>query len=520
METDDKKNRYRLHQKSMHNLKMRESSELDLHERMHREETFPRLSQNRSSKTCSKKQKNKSEAEVLSSKTKKDAAKVSTDGGIKTLYINERFDKEIGQVVGQKHAINNYEDYTEKLMALKEMQYHDLLKTLAHSPPNSQYDPDEVRFGDIDFERENTKATIVNLELRKETPNSRTPYHLEKSLTEASKTNALFQKDTGITEEAIKQMEENMETSIQQELTHGKIITKIPTAPSIRTSESRSSTSSFKTNKEAMKKFNTLEVFAEGGNKTQAGNATEGASRHLRHAFPKTDTKNQQVQHETENENMIKEVKKPENDFVFRFEPGEVFITRENPNKTLTHTVSSDRARVIYGKVVNSAMGKKGGNKYVNKKDFKDNNSIKTKTTTKLDFYRAEVGKYESRALDDCLTDITPRQDKEPDPLLVITSKKLRDKNQQEHGSAHGNDMNLNKSNGIANKRDVATETDIIGSAKEDEAHFYRPPPSDRSLSGLSDFIIDNNDGESLNDSESDDNDDSSDIRDKANQSV
>lgn len=483
-EKDERRNRYRLQQKSMHNLKMRESVEGEPHEKLHRENTFPKLSRLNKPFTPMK-SKSKTDQEITAmQKHKKESAKIQSEGGFKTLYINEKFGVEIGQKMGHKHGISNYEDYTEKLFAMKEMQYQDLLNRVVESPSHSNVDHDEEHMnGDI-LERENQKASVVNLELNKESPHIRKPLHLEKPLNEANKTKneSLKEKDFPIASDS-----ENRKTLPEPTPKHDKIITKIPTAPSVRTSESRSSNSSFmsKNNKEAMKRFNKLEVFAESHRVADINPHFRNISEHRSRQFGEShetlnslpqnvETKQQQqVPSQTEVSGLLKEIQRPEADVVFRFEPGEVFISRKNPNKTLTKTLSSERARVIYGKVAQNNVEKKmHSDKSTTKKEStKDNYSCATKSTKHEHFYRAELGRFESRAVDDSSSPNSPRLDQGNNQMLIITSNKR-----------------LNP--GTVTKHDVATETDIIGSPG--------PKFENRSESGLSDFIIDNNDGESL----------------------
>lgn len=505
-EKDERRNRYRLQQKSMHNLKMRESVEGEPNERLHRENTFPKLSRLNKPFTPVK-PKSKTEQELTATqKHKKESAKIQSERGFKTLYINDKFGVEIGQKLGNKHGISNYEDYTERLFAMKEMQYQDLLNRLVESPSHSEIDPDEENINEDILERENTKATVVNLELNKESPHTRKPLHIEKSLIEASKTKNEFLKDKEFTAAS---ESENMKNLPEPTLKQDKIITKIPTAPSVRTSESRSSNSSFmsKNNKEAMKKFNKLEVFAESHrvadinphfrNFSEHRSRQFGESHEALNSLPQnveTKQPQHQIPNQTEVSGLLKEIQRPEADVVFRFEPGEVFVSRKNPNKTLTKTLSSERARVIYGKVAQNSVEKKMHNdKSTGKKETtKDNYSCATKSTKHEHFYRTEVGRFESRAVDGSTSPNSPRLDHGNDQMLIITSNKR-----------------LNP--GTVTKHDVATETDVIGSPG--------PKYENRSESGLSDFIIDNNDGESL---ESDYEEDhiSPDMRQKSNHSV
>lgn len=541
---DDKMNRYRLQQKSMHNLKMRESTDADTHEKLHREETLPKLSlQNRSLTNLGlSKQKHKSDNDICTTKTKKDAVNIQTDGGFKTLYINDRLGLDLGSGSKQKLGISNYEDYTERMVLNKDVHDHGYFK---ESPPISYLEDSAHCIADTGLERDHTKAAIVNLSLNKEIPNVRKLLHIATSMKEAKANKCVIMDEPNREDTIVNQSEdieantEQIEPNIKQAPDH--IITKIPTAQSMRT-ESKSSNSSINSrgNKEAMKKFNTLEVFAESHRHAaeytfyRDNTIPENAIRPLGgpHGTPfpsslKLDLKHPQrhIPLQMISTVALNEIKRPEIDVVFRFEPGEVFVASKHRKETFKNNRSSKRARIIYGKVVHGQIDKKDvAAKPLNEQiDVKDRHSAGTVSTKLPEGYRSELCRFESRALDGSLRSISPRQDDGADNhMLVVMS------NPTQQTVTRKTHIKTNQSNDVVTKHDVATETDMICSPTAFHSDVMRDNPKQsahnslgiRSGSGLSDFIFDDNDGESLESDSDKEGDISTNMRQRSSHSV
>ncbi|WAR07380.1 hypothetical protein MAR_017338 [Mya arenaria] len=499
------KDRYKMHLKSVHHLKTRELSDV---ERPSREDELPRMAlQHRSLTTLAlTKAKPRLDADKRA-RSRKHYIEIPTAKGMKTVYMNDSFDayeREHGSRLRQS-GISNYEEYTERLNMMREAS--DIIHMRNNSPIIfSEGDPEqdaEASSGD----RETTKAAIVNLALAKSAPKSRKPTHLKKTLMEIERHEKLGHTNGDIVHgDSDGDVDLDVMDGMIAGEKHEPIVTKIPTAQSSRTSDTKSSNSSVMSNKTPLKRFNTLEVFAEFGripeaptinNLRQQRTRTEGLRGIPLPSSIKLDTKHQPHPPANPPRHDVffreREAKKP--DVTFRFEPGAVHIYKNNPYQLQNHTRSSERARVIYGKINKEPPVRRDPGHGRRKDDTRDGNSMAT-MSTKLDAYRSELARFENRALDESFCSMSSRHDDgAKNTMLVIgneASKRL-----------HG----ISTAPKAVSKRDVAVETDIIGSQHSSEANspehsarksLDRALSAAQSGSGLSDFIVDNNDGESL----------------------
>lgn len=507
------KDRYRLHQKSVHQLKMREMTDVE----RAREESLPRLAlQHRSLTTLAlTKSKPRQDAEKTN-KVKKHVIDIPTAKCLKTVYMNDTFDRyERDHRLRQRNnGISNYEEYTERLNMMREASefYH-----IRPTSPASSHDG-EVELCASSGDRDTTKAAIVNIALPKSAPRIRNPPHIQKTLNGivSHEKVEIPQEEAHIQcvneEEKAEPVSEEADDDDQQNTKHDPIITKIPTAQSSRTSETKSSSSSIMSNKAALTKFNTLEVFAENGKLPDVGQRLGNQMPHTASrgvpipASVRLDSKTQQFAHLQKDAFSLppREVRKP--DVIFRFEPGAVHITRTASNNMLR---SSERARVIYGKIHNHSrdFGMKTSTRGSGTEEYRDRKSSRT-LSTKLDAYRSDLARFETRAIDESEASVSPRVDDGAlNKMLVIGN---------EAGRRY---QSISTKMSILTKHDVSTETEVIGSVHTSSARVPEPEPAGpvdpeervqsvaRTATDLSDFIVDNNDGESL---DSDDDDDDS----------
>ncbi|KAL4233258.1 hypothetical protein ACF0H5_007942 [Mactra antiquata] len=494
LDKDDKMAKYKLQQKSMHHLKMRGSADVDQHEKMQREEIFPKLViQNRSYTATTGTKARKQDIESTPVLVPKRES-TFPDSGYKTVYINDAITGDFVQNVKHRHGLNNYEEYTERLAMMKEMSLEISNMEAGRDHPHGE-----------DIDKDGSKAAIVNITLKQDRPTPRNPHHLEKSLSDATLDDKLpkLEKDDTKIDDIVENEEEEKEAEAEEDV-KPKLITKIPTAQSVRTSDTRSSNSSM-SNKEALKKFNRLEVFGESQSQ---GNYTTTRDHFPKGKFQTTDelvpipppakpeTKPQKHAMLHDPVTPYPEIKRPDPEFVFRFEPGEVFIQRKQQQHTYTNTRCSERARIIYGKTLHGASDKNSNDKSSRTSKKKDAKSAITKSSF-MDGFKSDFSRYESRAQNENLDAISPQLDGNiRNKSLVVTS----------------NSMEIDNRNRLKLTRDVATETDLLGSIKDSHSQrssdksvtiIYNPDVVlERGESGLSDFIIENNDGESL---ESDD---------------
>lgn len=530
--TENRMDRYKLHQKSIHKLKMREMDEIERQEKMGREdiELTPRLSmQHRSHTTIS--QKNKTDASL--EKPKHEFVSISDEKGLKTFDINEVLRRDI--LPRERTHINNYQDYAEKRHLTNSAPDSVFLRNCKNSNQETVPKPNSPvsKTSDVggasnktanETDRGVAKTSVVNIALNKDTPRQRNPLHIEQNIqtsqvretTNAGNIDISMEVDEGnMVKDGEKDVQNEVGTEIKED--SAKCITKIPTARSSRTSDSNRSTISSKQspkpNKSVLGRFNKLEVFAEHG-KTQDAKMTRKSyhghklrdheSKEL--AMPpsyKLDLKNY-PQHfknpiSDDMELMNTEVRKQE--LIFRFEPGEVFISRRpNPNR------ASERARIIYGKVLHKNDREMGG-KAFDAKLAKESNSARS-LSTRLDGYRFEIGNFESRALADSVPSESVREHEHPNTRI---SNILDD-------DEYVNRPDLDTTSTVTKTplewynrygkvvRDIAIETDVIGSEtgtpmqySVDEVGDKESKYVNRPVSNLSDFIVENNDGESLN---------------------
>ncbi|XP_052245381.1 uncharacterized protein LOC127854314 isoform X1 [Dreissena polymorpha] len=513
----DKLRKYGLHQKSMHHLKTKDFS--DPERNVHRDENLPRIAlQHRSLTTLAlTKAKQKGDGEKQS-KRKRDYIEIPTAKGLNTVYMNDNFDySEREQRFKHRLGTSNYEEYTERLNMMREAS--EFYNIRSNSPVYSLNDDGD----EVHCDKDGTKtATIVNLALPNSAPKIRKPHHIKKTILKESENAQKAENDEVKEDNEINENEETFEHfeddkgENQDSDKPGPVITKIPTAQSSRTSESKSTSSSILSNKEALKKFNKLEVFAEHGKMAntlqQRNNFKEfkvRSSDALRNVnLPqslKLDTRYQTQPHSTtgvirDEINIPVNDRKPE--VVFRFEPGEVHITRSNANQTFLYSRSSERARVIYGKIHSHSKEHLSRKDSRFKEEFKDGHSMAT-MSTKLGAYKSDLRRFESRAVDGSLDSTSPRPEEtaQNDMLVIGNEATIR-----HHGYSTAT-KNQTDSKAISYKRDAAMETDIIGSEKasqrlSEHTSERRQSAEDlsepRSCSGLSDYIVENNDGESL----------------------
>ena len=529
LKNEERMNKYKLQQKSILKLKMREVDEMERHDKGREDINFsPGLRmQYRSHTTMTYKNKDKSTTE----KQNQDVVVKKDDKGLKTYNVNEVLKRDI--MSRERTQVNIYREYTEKRHLSKSAHgkgyLHDCSESERETVPNlcspvskGSEAVSVTNKNATGSERGVAKTSVVTIALgkdngaktQKQSNNqnvSNNTGKIHKTCDDDKKgsknidtdeTNAvkLEEKDTLREEET----GENDETS--------KCVTKIPTAKSSRTTDSNRSTISSKQspkpNKSVLSRFNTLEVFAEHGKASDVKmirNSYHGhklrdheSKEYIVPPSYKLDLKNypQHFKNPIPDEHFVinNEVRKQE--VVFRFEPGEVFITRKsNPNR------ASERARIIYGKVLNK------DDKVCARdtKHAKDSHSAHS-LSTGLDGYKFEVGNFEHRALADSVPSDSVREHGHPNTRIS---------NPVEEESEYVNRPDLETASTVTKTpqefymrygkvvRDIAIETDILGSETDSlRGHFVE----DRPESNLSDYIIDNNDGESLNsDSETDD---------------
>ena len=530
LKNQERMNKYKLQQKSILKLKMRDVDEMERQDKGREDMEFSqrlRL-QYRSHTTMTYKNKNDPSTE----KPNRDAVVNKDDKGLKTYNVNEVLKRDI--MSRERTHINNYRDYTEKRHLSKSA--HDAVRL--HDNNESERDTVPKNCSPISKESEtgcvtnkNTsgsergvaKTSVVTIALGKDNgAKSKKQSHKQvlnatgendKDCAENKKGKETVDTDKSNTDgrnEKDKENEEEMEAMDES----SKCVTKIPTAKSSRTSDSNRSTISSKQspkpNKSVLSRFNKLEVFAEHGKASDAKMIRNSYHGHkLRDheskepTMPpsyKLDLKNypQHFKNPIPDEDYIINTEVRKQDLVFRFEPGEVFITRKsNPNR------ASERARVIYGKVLNKD-DKVSASKGRDHKQAKESHSAHS-LSTGLDGYKFEVGNFEHRALADSVPSDAVREHGHPNtrisnpldeeseyvnrPDLETTSTVT--KTPQEFYIRYGKVM-----------RDIAIETDILGSETDSlQGHFVEDGSKfvHRPESSLSDYIIDNNDGESLN---------------------
>lgn len=522
---DDKLSKYKMQQKSLHNLKMKDVCETD---RSYREENLPRLAlQHRSLTTLALTKTKPKPDNGRNGNDSKDVIKIPTERGLTTVYMNDAFEPvENNYRIKQRHSVSNFEEYKERLNLMREAQ--EIQQTRSDKsrpnspPPNTMIDGFDHTASSSN-ERDTTKAAIVNLSLKKEVPKSRKPVHIEKSLKETADTD----KGGRTVSKSVNPMEPCGHDEIdgmfinEDKLKPDALVTKIPTAQSTRTSESKSSSNS-QGNKAVLKRFNTLEVFAEHGKPHQLTQKKDGLKESrlkkneglrgipslrldLRHnSFTGAHTMREPLPLPTN------DVKKQE--LVFRFEPGEVFISRKNHNQIQNHTRSSERARVIYGKIVNNHRDWLEGKDtlYKSKEDLRDGNSFTT-NSTRLDGYKAELSRFESRALNGSMTSYSSRrEDGARNNMFVLGSRNntVFESNGKARSLSTMNevpaDMMEFTVNGI-NKRHAATETDLLGSERGSarsrsafDTYNAKDMREMRRALDMDEFIVENDDGESL----------------------
>lgn len=528
---EERMNKYKLQQKSILKLKMKGMDEMERHDKAREDIDYsPGLRmQYRSNTTMTYKNKNNSTPEMHNKEV--DVKKV--DKGLKTFNVNEVLKRDI--MSRERTHINNYQEYTEKRHMSKSAQdrgyLHDCGESERDTVPKicSPVSKGSESAGIINknasgSDRGIAKTSVVTIALGKDdSAKIQKQSNNQNVLNNTGVTHKTYdegkngnkQKDSGKTnEDKIEEKDTEREEETEENGETSKCVTKIPTAKSSRTTDSNRSTISSKQspkpNKSVLSRFNKLEVFAEHGKASDAKMIRNSYHGHkLRdHESKETtvppsyklDLKNypQHFKNPIPDEHFVinNEVRKQE--VVFRFEPGEVYITRKsNPNR------ASERARIIYGKVFNK--DDKALSTIKDAKHVKDSHSAHS-LSTGLDGYKFEVGNFEHRALADSVPSDSVREHGHPNTRIS---------NPVEEESEYVNRPDLETASTITKTpqefymrygkvvRDIAIETDILGSETDSlRGHFVE----DRPESNLSDYIIDNNDGESLNsDSETDD---------------
>lgn len=521
VENEDKLNRYKLKQKSMHQLKMREKSDADETERHFREDSKLGIEYRSLTNLGLTKPKLKCATDTTNQKPRRDAANIHTAHNYKVLYINDKLAVE----PRDRHWTSNYEDYTERVAITHKLHEHDHFIGTLKVPANE----DIHHYAERTFPliRENTKASVVTLALEKDIPKPRKPKHIERSIKEAKPSRDVKTESDKTVKRTDEEKHKAKDSPEKNSIRPNPIVTKIPTGQSSRTSESKSTSSSIsKTNMEALKKFNTLEVFAESSVVNESvyskSNVKHNQHRCVDYAqslpgtsfqFPvKFDLRQQQQQQRrpvrlpVPDLLQLHELKKPESDIIFRFEPGEVFVEHKPQRYYTNQNKPSDRAKLIYGKTPHLFGDFKTHFKtLVQKEDTKDSHSLTT-LSTKLDAYREELGRFESRAVDDSVKSLSSRQEEgAQEPVLLIKSHTFHETSDR-FKAKRTYVKQRTKEN--TPKCDVATATEVqVDSRDLGEGTDTRTPASNQSVissmtnrsgSTLSDFIVDNNDGETL----------------------
>ena len=516
---EDRMNKYRLQQKSMHRLKMRELEEIERQERTGHEdiELTPRLKlQFRSHTTMTSKNK----TDMAREKEKHEEFTNPVENCLKTFDINEALKRDI--LTRERTHINNYQDYAGRHHLSKSA--HEIVFSKVEK--ESENDSIPKRASPIGIISNNcdsgiAKTTVVNIAL--ETGTSIPPkkfhaeelahFNIEKETEKLSEENIELVDTTHINDGENKDKSEIQCAERSDEAEENKCIAKIPTARSSRTSDSNKSTISSKhspkPNKSVLSKFNKLEVFAENSKGLESNiprQSYHGHKRRDQHAAGnpvsapyKLDLK-KYPQHF---KNPVSEYVEPntsevrKQDLIFHFEPGEVFVSRKShPNTYRT----SERARIIYGKILNKEE-RTSGEKTFDAKLAKDSSSVHS-MSTRLEGFKLELGDFENRAHADSTHSDSAREHlnthldnemdctNEPDQDTTSTLTKTPLEKYNKYGKV---------------VREIAVETDLLGSDtgslldEIDGLGDKEPKPALRPESNLSDYIVDNNDGDSLN---------------------
>ena len=527
LKNEGRLNKYKLQQKSMHKLKMREMEEIERQERTVHEdvELTPRLKlQYRSHTTMTFKNK----ADLSHEKEQPNDTAGPVEKSMKTFDINEALNRDI--LPRERTGVNNYQDYADRLYLSKSAHDTICVKDGKESEKDTCPKPNSLVSKESEVEANKAmniidhgggpKTKVVNIAL--ETDTFRPPKSLHTDMTaharNANENDINIEENTHEDDDKDDVNETNnpegenkcAENTGDMKDDNVKCIANIPTARSSRTSDSNRSTISSKyspkPNKSVLRKFNKLEVFAEHGKVLDAKMARQSYHGHkLRDhdskgtpvtAPYKLDLKSYPQHFKNpvpEHVGLVRpEVRKQ--DLIFHFEPGEVFVTRKSqPN---TYRVS-ERARIIYGKIA-TRDDRAGLAKGFDAKLAKDSSSVHS-LSTRLEGYKYEMGSFENRALADSIPSDSAREqhlDNEeytykPDLDGTSTITKTPLERYNKFGKA---------------VRDIAVETDILGSdtgspRKKDsfEIDDMELQQVKRPDSNLSDFIIENNDGESLN---------------------
>ena len=498
-EKGDKLNKYKLQQKSMHKLKMREIDEFDKPDRIRDEVDFtPRLSLHHRSLTTLALSKAKTASTMA--KNKPEVITIPTDRAMNTVNINESV--ELDEIKRERKHLSYFEEYTERLNMMKIVA--DQHEELHLARPNSACSSHGVQEQDDSIgDKSAAKPNIVNIALEQNAPKKRNPIHITKTIHEkeiANKNQPNIENHVESNETVTQQKSEDISTSKAnitdtdlmkkqekcEEPKQGTIITMIPTAPTAQSSRT-STSSSIRSlaNKSPLKKFNTLEVFAEHSKLLEArmeernyhGHKLRDSTTRVMPPSVKLDLKSIPNQSEHQPKETIdtgrSEVKMQ--DVVFRFEPGEVFITTKKPKQVSnSNNRSSERARIIYGKALQKDDKKEGRLRENSKENFST-----VSLSTRFDGYKSELGRFESRALEGSITSLSGKD--EPTEQTYVNN------------------------NGVF-IRDVAIETEVLGPEKspsakqnDDKDTLKVDHVEHRTGSGLTDFILDDNDdGESL----------------------
>ena len=522
LKNEERMNKYKLQQKSILKLKMRDTDEMERHNKGREEINYsPGLRMPyRSHTTMTYKDKTNPTSEKQNQEvdTKKD------EWGIKTFNVNEVLRRDI--MSRERTHLNNHREYMGKRQLSKSAHdtnctnecnesEKDTVRKVSSAASKGGETVGSSNKNATGSERGVAKASVVTIALENEcgaktqkqsnnqTVSDNGAVETHKTLDEIKARNETV--DTGEINAVKEEKDKDNTTEIEEDDDASKCVTKIPTAKSSRTTDSNRSTISSKQspkpNKSVLSRFNKLEVFAEHGkvpDPKMIRNSYHGHKlRDHESKEPvvppsyKLDLKNypQHFKNPIPDEPFVinHEVKKPE--VMFRFEPGEVFISRKsNPNR------ASERARIIYGKVLNK--DEKVSNR--DARNAKDSASVHS-LSTGLDGYKFEIGNFEQRALADSVPSDSVR---EHEHLNTRASYPV------EEESEYTNRPDLETASTVTKTpqefymrcgkvvRDIAIETDILGSETDSlQGHFVEERPD----SNLSDFIIDNNDGESLN---------------------
>mgnify|MGYP000060688920 FL=1 len=501
---DDKLNKYKLQQKSLHNLKMRDISETD---KLPRDDNFPRLALQHRSLTTLALAKTKPKAD----KSSKDdnVIKIPTERGLTTVYMNDTFEPDDSNLrIKQRNSVSNFEEYKERLSVMKEaheFQRTKSVKSRADSPPPNTVVEEFDMSNNSSNERDTTKAAIVNLSLKKEVP--RTRKNIERPIRDF-----LLETYKSYPPEGKANNAGPKKQDVGFDVVDGAgLHSKDPKHD--HSTESKTSSNSQHSTKAALKRFNTLEVFADNFKGQQIHPRKDGfkdsklrSSDGLRGIPLPPSLKHDIRQHGWSGAHTMRDPLNIQNcetkkqDFVFRFEPGEVFVSRKNGTQMQNHTRSSERARVIYGKIVNQHRdwNDKRDLLHKSKEDIREGKSLMT-ASTKLDSYPSDVSRNTGTSYS------TRRDDGAYNDMLVIGS---RSNTMFDPNSRHLSTMAENQTDSLDvfmnghNKRDVSTETEKTGSTKGSTKARYpvdtNPALDGKASSGLSVFIVDDNDGDSL----------------------